>query len=305
MYLISIYKPSVRVSLFKFGYGNTDKPDIASISKGLNAHIWDGICLTNLEDLCKFPIFPLAPTLRVIANSSRVIYPFRDTVIRLFGFIHPPLSGRYSFSVEISSHSSFILTLSTDEEPSNSHRLSRNSEQILLKKGKKYFLDLVYNQVKKSFSNVSLTWQKPGDSTFAVIEKKYLSIYSNDREFRNRKIYDANIPTASFCAKYSARYKPNKLNSYFSWKSLNYLNHKEVEKALPTCDYSPSYVVHGRKMKYIWQAVHEYVQHTWIYPFPEWKTINDPKMWLFALNQTIAEEVVSIYVKRLEQEYPG
>ena len=272
---------------------------------GLNAHLWDGSCPSNLQNICKFPIFPLAPTLRVIANSSRVIYPFTDTVVRLFGFIHPPVSGRYSFSVEISSHSSFILTLSTDEQPSNSRRLSRNSEQILLKKGKKYFLDLVYHQVKESSPSVSLTWQKPGESSFAVIKEKCLSVFINDKELRSRRIQDRRIPETTVC-KTTPTYNGNRSNSYFDWERIDYIEHSEVKAVLPYCKYEPSYNIHGRKVKYRWEGLNDLIQYTWWYPFPTVsKQVADPKGWFYELNQTIAGEIAKLYLTKLDEKLPG
>ena len=270
---------------------------------GLNAHLWDGICLANVKEICKLPIFPKAPTLRVFANRSRVIYPFTDIAVRLFGFVHPPVTGKYNFSVEISSHSAFTLSLSTDEQPTNSRRLSRNSGQVELEEGRKYFMDLLYTQGKTAAPNVALTWQKPRENTFGVIEDKFLSVYLNDSELRTRKKDDPLIPRFSACD-FAAKLRTSELNSYFKWERTTYVKHEDVEEVLPGCEYSPSYVLGGRKVKQ-WEAVHSLVYHTFIYPFPKYKGLVDPKKWIFPLNESVARDVVARYLSKLEEKHPG
>ena len=272
---------------------------------GLNAHMWDGICLANVKGICKLPIFPKAPTLRVFAKSSKVIYPFTDIAVRLFGFIHPPLTGKYNFSVEISSHSAFALQLSTDEQPTNSRRLSRNSDQVELENGKKYFMDLLYTQGGNAVPNVALTWRKPGENTFVVIEENFLSVYLNDSELRTRKMHDPLIPETAVC-KSTFALDVNQLNTYFEWEMAEYLPHNKVKDVLPTCEYNPSYNIHGRKVRYRWEGLNDLIQYTRWYPFPVInQNVTDPKGWYFALNETIVEEVAESYIKKLEERYPG
>ena len=79
--------------IFHLELSNNGKTNTAE--PGLNVHIWDGICLEDLEKICKLLIFPQAPALREITNTSKFIYPFKDIAVRVLGLIQPPVTGKY------------------------------------------------------------------------------------------------------------------------------------------------------------------------------------------------------------------
>lgn len=303
---ILLFGSNLRILIYNSSLSLADSGTTNNKVRGLNVHLWDGVCPTNMEKMCKCPIFPKAPTLRVITNSSKVAYPFTDIAVRMFGFIHPPVTGRYNFSLEISPQSSFFLLLSTDGDPSNSRRLSVTSDQVVLQKGKEYFVELLYAQRNKDTPNVAVTWQRPGENAFRVIEKRFLSAYLNDSELRSRKVHDPRIPSSIVCESNMAL-AVNQMNSYFEWKQIEYLEHRQVEDVLPWCEYHPSYVLSGRKVRYRWESLNHIVldMEIWQYPLPGSKDLRDRWEWTYALNQSIAEGIAQQYMNELNSKYPG
>ena len=300
---------SFRIFVHNSSLGLTASKATDHNTRGLSVHLWDGVCVTEVKNVCKFPIFPKAPTLRVITNSSKAAYQLINTVVRMFGFIHPPLTGRYAFSLEISPQASFVFSLSTDGDPLNSRRLTGNSDQIVLQGGKEYFIELLYVQRDKSAPtapNVAVTWQRPGENGFGVVENRFLSTYLRDSELLSRKVHDPRIPS-SFVCESNMSLAANQMNSYFKWKRIEYLDHREVQDALPSCEYQPSYVIPGRKVRYRWEAINHIVldMEIWQYPLPGSKDLGDRWDRTYALNQSTAERIVQQYMNEVGSKYPG
>ncbi len=139
-----------------------------------------------------FPDYPNRPSGRIFLSSFEAPTD-RDLwfASRTRGFLHPPVSGEYTFW--IASDNSSELWLSTNADPANARRIaqvrsgrlistqprewtkypSQRSEAIVLQAGECYYLETVHEQGTGA-DNLAVAWQGPGLSQ-RVIEGQYLS----------------------------------------------------------------------------------------------------------------------------------
>ena len=117
-----------------------------------------------------------------------------DYAARMRGFLHPAVTGEYSFW--IASDNSSELWLSHDSDPAEARRIasisaglssrarewsrwpSQHSEQIFLEAGKAYYIEAVHEQGSGPDS-LAVAWQGPGIRQ-TVIDGDYLSPWAKD-----------------------------------------------------------------------------------------------------------------------------
>ena len=85
----------------------------------LNVHRWYSICGNTVDNLRKHILFPKHPKLRTSISLLRMRTTLRDFGQRIFGYIHPPLSGTYQFAVSSDDFSE--VWLSRDTSPNNTN----------------------------------------------------------------------------------------------------------------------------------------------------------------------------------------
>ena len=85
----------------------------------LNVHRWYSICGNTVDNLRRHILFPKHPKLRTTISLLRMRTTLRDFGQRIFGYIHPPLSGTYQFSVSSDDFSE--VWLSNDATPNNTN----------------------------------------------------------------------------------------------------------------------------------------------------------------------------------------
>ena len=273
-------------------------------------HVWNGLCLKDLEVLCNYPLFPNGPDNEFSLSSSSMIYKGDDTAIRMFGFLTPPETGSYKFA--LLSNGFTELWISTEEHWSNSKLVgrvlafetggsaSRSFEEMRLVKNKNYFFDLLHLSKDKK-SKLDLFWQLPGrNELFEIISDRHiLPFRHNVSEQRPRsKIFPENIPRSAACL----MHQYNKGHNHFlSQRDTVYLNPSEAGLALPVCTYTAGLQVRGKLTG--WAAVHKYFRPTHVFPWPEHKDIDEKKYW-FPMNKTHADIVVGLFMSQLEKNYP-
>lgn len=263
----------------------------------LNLHLWSETCAKDLNILCNFPMFPNAPDNRVLLNSTKVTKDLTrgGAGLRLFGFITPPKSGSYLFTVKFC-HAE--VWLSHNENWRHLKKIwdagNFSNQEIGLIAGKNYFIEVAAACFRQR-TEIQLLWKLPESSVFEVISRTFLSSFVDDSGL-NTKFYDISLPDSPLCT--SRRYK----TTYFRvHQEISYLSHDEVQDILPYCDYNPSYTV-KKKMKRF-QAIHFYHFKTFVYPFPDNKNLS------FAnghpLNKNEALEVVHIFMESFEEKMSG
>jgi len=243
--------------------------DSPTFNVTLNAHMWYGICGMSVDNLRNWPHFPYFPNQRSFVSEFRKSQlPSVDSGARIFGFVHPQVSGMYRFA--ITSDDTSELWLSSNEDPASSEMIARVysphasawteegdynkypnqiSKEILLHAGKKYYIESLSKQGSGA-AHVAVYWSY-GNSTFAIISSKYLSsLYTKD----NRQ----SIPLhAGKRSNISLETK----SSLYHFNQLPLINKKDYTKFLPTCPYSPSFLVRQKLQRYqgVWRTITSHV----------------------------------------------
>ncbi|XP_068742280.1 N-acetyl-beta-glucosaminyl-glycoprotein 4-beta-N-acetylgalactosaminyltransferase 1-like isoform X2 [Montipora capricornis] len=303
----------------------------SSLSGYLNVHEWYGWCGYAVDDLRREPRFPLKP--HVIGRLQRFateVTVRRNSGRRIFGYIHPPVTGNFLFA--ISSADGSELWLSADDDPQNSRKIaylgdpenqyaattrfseftsrkSQISEKIRLEAGRAYYVEVLQKQ-KKNQEHVEVAWQLPGKDNLAIIQSQHLSQYidysAEEEEIRNRTICICkNHPTLSFAFNKFMTQEKYDIRDDFHTR-VETLPHSAVSDALPSCPYSPSYLV-SRKLAENEAIVKGYIKVLRVFPDDKSDVnmshvINDHISWG---NKKIPKkeslQIVSSYMKALNE----
>ena len=230
---------------------------------GLNVHMWFDVCGTDVDILRNWPNFPYFPDKRSYISDFRKIQDngMKDNGERCFGFIHPHRSGEYKFA--ITSDDTSELWLSPNEDPASSEMIARVyspkesawtkegdynkypdqiSREITLHAGKKYYIESLSKQGSGD-SHVALYWSySSSNSTFVIISSKYLSSFSGDHN-------EGSIPLH---AGKQANISPERKNNHASHlkRRLPFVSKEEYIRLIPSCPYSPSFVLPRKVKKY-------------------------------------------------------
>ena len=220
----------------------------------LNVHMWSEICGMSVDTLRNWPHFPYFPDKRTFISEFRRTQRsnVQNSGERIFGFVHPQVSGTYKFA--ITSDDTSELWLSRNEDPASSKMIARVysphgsawteegdykkypeqiSEEILLHTGKKYYIESLSKQGSGA-AHVAVYWSYR-NSTFEIISSKYLSrFYDNHNE--------VSIPLHA--GKQRNMTLRSKHNLYY-FNRLPFISRKEYISVIPTCSYSPSFLLYG------------------------------------------------------------
>ena len=227
----------------------------------LNVHMWSAVCGRNVDVLRNWPHFPYFPDKRSFISEFRktqVAANVQNSGERIFGFVHPQVSGMYKFA--ITSDNTSELWLSRNEDPASSEMIARVysphgsawteegdykkypeqiSKEILLHAGKKYYIESLSKQGSGA-AHVAVFWCHR-DSTFEIISSKYLSNFSQENTGQE------SIPPHA--GKHGRRTLRNKSYLYY-FSRLPFISREEYINLIPTCSYSPSFLVHKKLKRY-------------------------------------------------------
>ena len=226
----------------------------------LNVHTWSAVCGTNVDILRNWPHFPYFPDKRSFISEFRKtqVANVENSGERIFGFVHPQVSGTYKFA--ITSDNTSELWLSRNEDPASSEMIARVysphesawteegdfkkypdqiSREILLHAGKKYYIESL-SKKGSGAAHVAVYWSYR-NTTFEIISSKYLS------NFSQKNTDHESIPLHA--AKHGKRTIRNKSYLYY-FSRLPFISRKEYINLIPTCSYSPSFLVHKKLKRY-------------------------------------------------------
>ena len=286
---------------------------------GLNQHIWQSNCFNNIETLCNFPVFPNAPDMRNVTLSTEILTESYSQ--RLFGYLLPDLTGEYHFAVSTNGYAAIWLSSSKNWEEAKEILFLRPfdlqkrqiSTRIRFKARKRYYLEIVYapgspNNIENNFLQVA--WKRPRQSIFEIIESKFLSLYKNDIEKWQLRLYDDELPEALPCrVKNHNSYR----NKFMRPGSLPYLKHQNVQRTLNYCNYRPSYLVYRGDLSSFGQydGVYKYTRKTHSYRFPNVKGVTrnpgaeQAFIAEYPLNENEVRFIVKRYMTALSKAYKG
>ena len=240
----------------------------------MEVHMWMGICGTEMPEvdiLRNWPHFPYRPDGRTFITEFRLNARVRETDKfsgnRIFGFIHPQRSGDYKFAIKSDGPSE--LWLSRNENPASSEMIARVfspnepastqkrddkncrsqiSKEIALEAGKKYYIESleINKQANSRHSHVAVYWLYSSltGATFEIVSSKYLSKFCDDK---NRETIPHPAPISP--AEIASILHQSEINFYY-FHRLPFINKKEYIALLPTCPYSPSFLVRQKLEKY-------------------------------------------------------
>ena len=232
----------------------------SSTSTGsLNAHRWSDLCGMDVDILRNWPHFPYFPDERSFISEfhKTQVVNMRNNGERIFGFVHPQTSGKYKFA--ITSDDTSELWLSPNEDPASSEMIARVyssdqsawtkegdykkypdqiSKEIILNADKKYYIESLSKQGFGA-AHVAVYWSY-SNSSFEIISSKYLSNFSE-------KNYHESIP--SHAGKQGSNTFSSKINLYY-FNRLSFVSRKVYTSFIPTCPYSPSFLVHRELQRY-------------------------------------------------------
>ena len=240
--------------------------DSTKSTGSLNVHIWSGICGMRVDILRNWPHFPYFPDKRSFVSEFRKtqVFSMKDNGERIFGFVHPQVSGMYKFA--ITSDDTSELWLSRNEDPASSEMIARVysphgsawtvegdykkypdqiSKEILLHAGKKYYIESLSKQGSGA-AHVAVYWSYYGNATFEIVTSRYLSSFYEDD---NQEL----IPPHA--GKQSKVTLQSKSDSYY-FNRMPFISRKEYTDLIPTCSYNPSFLVRGKLGRYqgIWRT---------------------------------------------------
>ena len=234
------------------------KHDFLTSFGSLNVHMWSEICGMSVDTLRNWPHFPYFP------NQRSFVLEFRRTQRsnvqnsgeRIFGFVHPQRSGMYKFA--ITSDDTSELWLSRNEDPASSEMIARVysphgsawteegdykkypdqiSREILLHAGKKYYIESLSKQGSGA-THVAVYWSYR-NTTFEIIASRYLSNFSAKSKHETIPPH-AGGHNISFLSK---------SNLYYFYR-LPLFNNKDYINSMPSCRYSPSFLVRRKLNRY-------------------------------------------------------
>lgn len=248
----------------------------------LNLHIWQAWCGNTVHDLRRNRFFPLYPDVRLTTKKLFIRHWESDYGQRIFGYIHPPLTGKYTFG--ISSDDSSELWLSSNESPSrvqlvawvgNRTLLSGSfhskiaqftkyerqlSHPVFLRGGQKYFIEVLHKQGRME-DHVLVGWKTPGVDHFRHLSGKSISLFINDVKAPKdvsvyAKFIPQDLPSHSHVDKPPSFKSDHDISKFGSddprdkTHALKFVDERDIASLFPSCPYNPSYLVDFRLNRY-------------------------------------------------------
>jgi len=237
--------------------------DQPSLSPGrLNVHVWSEICGTRVDNLRNSPHFPYLPYKSYSISDFYTIKPLDITNSgeRIFGFVHPRLSGEYKFAIV--SDGTSELWLSPDEDPASSEMIARVyaphgsawtqeedyteypaqiSKEIFQYAGSKYYIETLSKPSSRVIPHLSIYWSYGSSrSSFESITSQYLSSFTKNNNSEAIPPHAGKQPKSSLQSK----------SKSYDFNRLPFVNRQEYSGVIPTCRYSPSFLVRRKLRRY-------------------------------------------------------
>lgn len=240
-------------------------------SATMNVHMWSGLCGMNVDHLRNWPHFPHLPHKRYFIPEFSNIRTSNDSGNsgeRIYGFIHLERGGQYKFA--ITSDGPSELWLSPNEDSSSSKLIARVyspnesastlkgdfkkypeqiSKEITLDAGKKYYIESL-SMIKQGAgeTHVAVYWlyNSSKNSSFEIISSKYPSRMFKDNDS------ETVVPPHPGKQRVSLQSRID----FYHFSRLPLVSKTEYGAFIPTCSYSPSFLVRRKIKRYsgVWMS---------------------------------------------------
>ena len=186
------------------------------------------------------------------------------------------------------------------------------SSKIYLKANSGYYIEILYvlGIQSKGEYFLRVSWKQPQESNFVVIESDSLFPFTNDSEAGKHKMYDDELPNAKSCFKEGANQGYKNKHMSINPERIPFLEHAAVGKALPSCEYRPSYLLDAATLKSFrkYHGVSRHVKRAHTFPFSFAEGIESVSrqrdfFTQFPLEEEDAWSVVEQYMDSLKKSY--
>ncbi|XP_034169166.2 beta-1,4-N-acetylgalactosaminyltransferase 3 [Pangasianodon hypophthalmus] len=255
----------------------------------VNMHVFEDWCGGSVHQLRTNMLYPLFPHTRTTINRLAVYAGWKNYGLRIFGYLHPALSGEYIFAIASDNNAEFWL--SSDDSTKRIKLMaylgktgkewaapgeygkfsSQISQPILLSKNMQYFFEVLYKQ-SEGIDHLEVAWRLNNeDSSFEVITAEYLSLYVDESSLL--LVENDHIPQT----KASHRMSPDPISKPakpevdmvkadprdFIYR-IPLLYESYLENVFPECDYYPIHIYDNSTIER-YDGIN-YVHYSSVYP---------------------------------------
>uniref|UniRef100_A0A8C2A8D1 Beta-1,4-N-acetylgalactosaminyltransferase n=1 Tax=Cyprinus carpio TaxID=7962 RepID=A0A8C2A8D1_CYPCA len=232
-----------------------------------NLHVFEDWCGSSVAQLRKNLHFPLYPHTRTAVKKLAVAPKWKNYGLRIFGYILPYKDGDFQFAV--SSDDNSELWLSSDDSPLNARLMayvgklgsewtapgeftkfrSQVSKSVHLMASRRYYFEILHKQDDKGSDHVEVGWRPflPG-LKYEVIDSAYISLYTDESSLKMNHVdhipqtLASHGPVPAETHTLISLLLLDPLKSFFLIL-FPMIDPSHLENVLPTCLYSPTYVV--------------------------------------------------------------